>query len=75
MAEEFLDAFEDSLNDAQDGLTTKQDLTVAVAEIKGDAAEREARTARQQQVLIGLVSAGFLTLIAIGVAILLAVLL
>ncbi len=72
---DFADALDDTFREQLEGVATKQDLHSAVADIKADAAEREARTARHQQVLLGIIAAGFLTLLAMGVAILLAVLL
>ena len=79
---DFADALDDTFREQLEGVATKQDVhgvegmvTSAVADIKADAAEREARTARHQQVLLGIIAAGFLTLLAMGVAILLAVLL
>ena len=83
---EFSDALDDTFREQLEGVATEEyvgtAIQQAVAEIKADAAEREARAAerearitRQQQVLIGLVMGGVLTLIGFGIAILLAILL
>ncbi len=70
-AEEFLDAFEDTLDGAQEGLATTQDLAIAVAEIKSDAAEREARLTQMFVLSMAVILSG----IAIATAILLGLLL
>ena len=74
-SEELLDEFEISLNESRDGLATKSDIqrvdgTIkhAVAEIKADAAESEARAARNQLVVVGVI----LGAIAIAVTLILA---
>ena len=67
-SEELLDEFEISLNESRDDLATKSDLSMAVAEIKTDAAEREARAARNQLVVVGVI----LGAIAIAVTLILA---
>ena len=78
-AVEFADALDETFSEQLDGVATEQfvgaAIREAVAELKADAAEREARITRQQQVIIALVMGGVLTLIGFAVAILLAVLL
>ena len=74
----FSDALDDTFREQLEGVATErgvQDtIDSAVVEIKADAAEREVRITRQQLVLIGMVAGGFMALVAIGMAILLAVL-
>ena len=70
-AEEFLDAFEDSLNDAQDGLASLRDVDVMKTEIIAEMRAMEARYARSQVVTVTVI----LTEIAIATAILLGLLL
>ena len=71
MAEEFLDAFEDSLNDAQDGLASLRDVDVMKTEIIAEMRAMEARYARSQVVTVTVILTG----IAIATAILLGLLL
>lgn len=69
-ADDFVDAVEDTVNEGREGLATKDDVRALAAELKQDAAEREARNARNQLVMVGVILAG----LAVAVAILLAVL-
>ena len=72
---EFADALDDTFREQLERVATEHTVARAVAELKADAAEREARITRQQQLIIGLVMGGLLTLIGFAIAILLAVLL
>ncbi len=78
-ATEFADALDDTFREQLEGVATERSVDAAVsravAELKADAAEREARVSRQQQLIVGLVMGGMLTLIGFAIAILLAVLL
>ena len=69
-ADDFVDAVEDTVNEGREGLATKDDVRALATELKQDAAEREARNARNQLVMVGVILAG----LAVAVAILLAVL-
>ena len=71
MAEDLLDAFEDSLNDAQDGLASLRDVDVMKTEIIAEMRAMEARYARSQVVTVTVILTG----IAIATAILLGLLL
>ena len=68
---EFADALDDTFEEQLHGVATKDDLRTAVADIKADAAEREARITRNQVVIAGVILTGT----AIAVAIILALLL
>ena len=72
---EFADALDETFSEQLEGVATKEDLENLFQKIKADAAEREARITRQQQMIIALVMGGVLTLIGFAIAILLAVLL
>ena len=71
MAEEFLDAFEDSLNEAHEGLASLRDVDVMKTEIIAEMRAMEARYARSQVVTVTVILAG----ITIATAILLGLLL
>ena len=68
-ANDFVDAVEDTINEGREGLATKDDLAAMESRLLQDAAEREARFARNQLVMVGVILGGF----AIAVAIILAV--
>ena len=68
---EFADALDDTFREQLDGLATKDDIRALLADIKSDAAEREARLSRNQLVMVGVILGG----IALAVAILLGLLL
>ena len=72
---EFADALEDTFREELDGVVTQDHFDSAMrqllAEIKSDAAEREARISRNQLVMVGVILGG----IALAVAILLGLLL
>ncbi len=68
---EFADALDDTFREQLDGLATKDDIRALLADIKSDAAEREARITRNQLVMVGVILGG----IALAVAILLGLLL
>ena len=68
---EFADALDDPFREQLDGLATKDDIRALLADIKSDAAEREARITRNQLVMVGVILGG----IALAVAILLGLLL
>ena len=72
---EFADALEETFREELDGVVTQDHFDSAMrqllAEIKSDAAEREARISRNQLVMVGVILGG----IALAVAILLGLLL
>ena len=69
-ADDFVDAVEDTVNEGREGLATKDHLDAMEARLRADAAEREARNARNQLVMVGVILAG----LAVAVTVLLAVL-
>ena len=72
---EFADALDETFREELDGVVTQDHFDSAMrqllAEIKSDAAEREARISRNQLVMVGVILGG----IALAVAILLGLLL
>ena len=71
---DFANALDDTFREQMDGVATKQDVDAAVQKVIADAAEREARSARQLQVVVSIILGGLLALVGLAVAILLAVL-
>jgi hypothetical protein len=68
-ADEFVDAVEDTVNQGRDELATKDDLRNLAAELKQDAAEREARMMQTMLVFVGVI----LTAIALATGVIIAV--
>ena len=52
-ADDFVDAVEDTVNEGQDELATKDDLLAMEARLRADATEREARILQNQLVMVG----------------------
>ncbi|MCY3568896.1 MAG: hypothetical protein OXH38_09740 [Chloroflexi bacterium] len=69
-AQEFVAALDETFEDVTGDLANKDDLAAMEARLMQDAAEREARTARNQLVMVGIILAG----IALAVGIILGVL-
>ena len=69
MAKEFLDAFEDSLNDAQDGLATRDDLIGEVDSVRVELlramSEMETRIMNRMYVALGVLFMALAALMAL----------